>query len=118
MKSLVPMAQVRDVPTSARFYALLGFQEGGRHTPEGAAEPVWAWLHCGGAQLMVSRGDAPDPKVQGVLFYLYCSDVPAFRAELAAKGLSPGPIERPFWAPGGEFRLEDPDGYVLMVTHT
>src|SRR3954464_2559997 len=118
VKSLVPMAQVGSVPRSLAFYALLGFQPGGSNRPEGEDEPVWAWLHCGGAQIMLSHGEPPDPKVQGVLFYLYCSDVQAFRAELIAKGLRPGPIEQPFWAPGGEFRVEDPDGYVLMITHT
>jgi hypothetical protein len=24
----------------------------------------------------------------------------------------------PFYAPRGEFRLTDPDGYTLMITHT
>jgi hypothetical protein len=26
-----------------------------------------------------------------------------------------GEITRPFYMPAGEFRLEDPDGYVLLV---
>jgi hypothetical protein len=29
--------------------------------------------------------------------------------------LSPGAIEHPFYMPSGEFRLFDPDGYVLLV---
>jgi hypothetical protein len=29
-----------------------------------------------------------------------------------------GPIQSPFWAPRGEFRVIDPDGYVLMISHT
>jgi len=33
-------------------------------------------------------------------------------------GVNAGPIQYPFYAPGGEFRVTDPDGYVLMVTHT
>jgi hypothetical protein len=29
-----------------------------------------------------------------------------------------GEMKVPFYCPKGEFRLEDPDGYVLMLTHT
>ena len=35
-----------------------------------------------------------------------------------ADGLEPGPIASAFYAPRGEFRLTDPDGWVVMVTHT
>ncbi len=68
---------------------------------------------------MISRTREPaGPVRQGLLFYLYTSDVDAFRAELVAGGVQAGVVEYPFWAPRGEFRVEDPDGYVLMVTHT
>ena len=30
-------------------------------------------------------------------------------------GVAGGEIKSPFYAPRGEFRVEDPDGYVLMV---
>ena len=56
--------------------------------------------------------------LQAVLFYLYCSDVAAFRTMLMEAGVEVGPINSPFYAPRGEFRVVDPDGYVLMVTHT
>jgi len=29
-----------------------------------------------------------------------------------------GPIQYPFYSPRGEFRIQDSDGYVIMVTHT
>jgi hypothetical protein len=58
------------------------------------------------------------PAQQGALFYVYCDDLPAKHAELAGKGLAVGPIEKPFYAPRGECRLSDPDGYTLMLTHT
>ena len=35
-----------------------------------------------------------------------------------AAGIAAGPITRPFYDPGGEFGVSDPDGYVLMVAHT
>lgn len=58
------------------------------------------------------------PGQQGILFYLYVEDVAATRAKLLAVGLEPGPITTPFYAPRGEFRLADPDGHTLMITHT
>lgn len=119
VSSLVPMAFVRSVPRSIEFYRQLGFEPGGTHTPEGEAEPTWAWLRSEGAQLMVARASEPvDPGAQAVLFYLYCADVRALRERLIEAGVEAGPVQRPFYAPRGEFRVTDPDGYVLMISHT
>lgn len=119
LASLVPMAHVRSVERSIAFYRLLGFEEGNRHTPEGQAEPVWVWLRSGGAQLMLAAATEPvEPEKQAVLFYVYCDDVAGFREQLIRAGVEAGPIRSPFYAPRGEFRVEDPDGYVLMITHT
>ena len=119
LSSLVPMAHVRSVKRSTEFYKKLGFVEGDTHTPEGGVEPVWVWLHSGGAQLMLAQASEPiDPKQQAVLFYVYCQDVAAFRSRLLESGVEAGQIQHPFYAPRGEFRVTDPDGYVLMVTHT
>jgi catechol 2,3-dioxygenase-like lactoylglutathione lyase family enzyme len=119
LKSLVPMAFVRSVTDSIAFYAKLGFEVGNTHTPEGGVEPVWAWLESGGAQLMLAKASEPvDARAQAVLFYAYCPDVAAFRTALLDVGVEAGPITRPFYAPRGEFRVTDPDGYVLMITHT
>jgi catechol 2,3-dioxygenase-like lactoylglutathione lyase family enzyme len=114
------MAHVQSVSRSIDFYRKLGFVEGNRHTPDGETEPVWVWLRSGGgAHLMLARADEPvDPGAQAVLFYLYCDDVEAFRKTLLSRGVEAGEVRRPFYAPRGEFRVEDPDGYVLMFTHS
>ncbi len=118
-KALVPMAHVASVPRSIVFYRLLGFEVGNTHTPDGDAEPSWAWLHSRDAHLMVTRAGEPVvPRAQAVLFYLYCEDVEAMHAKLTGDGLAVGPIETPFFSPRGEFRLTDPDGYALLVAHT
>jgi catechol 2,3-dioxygenase-like lactoylglutathione lyase family enzyme len=117
-RQLVPMAFVADVERSIAFYRHLGFEVGNTFAPAGATKS-WAWLQSGDAQLMLAV--ASDPVVaeqQAVLFYVYTDDVAAARASLIEAGLSPGTIKTPFYAPRGEFRLEDPDGYVVMVTHT
>jgi hypothetical protein len=119
LDSLVPMAFVKSVPSSIQFYKKLGFVEDHTHTPEGAAEPSWVWLKSGGAHLMLAQASDPiDPRQQAILFYVYCDDVAAIRGKLLESGVEAGPITYPFYAPGGEFRVIDPDGYVLMITHT
>jgi hypothetical protein len=119
LSALVPMAFVRSVSRSIEFYGKLGFVEGNTHTPEGAAEPSWVWLKCGGAHLMLAQATDPiDPQQQAILFYVYCDDVAGFRSRLLESGVDAGPITHPFYAPGGEFRVADPDGYALMVSHT
>ena len=119
LHSLVPMAYVRNVTASIAFYRKLGFEVGNTHTPEGGAEPVWAWIRSGGAHLMLAQASHPVvAEEQAVLFYVYCDDVEGFRTALVEAGVKAGPITRPFYAPRGEFRVTDPDGYALMVTHT
>jgi catechol 2,3-dioxygenase-like lactoylglutathione lyase family enzyme len=119
IRSLVPMAHVRNVEQSIEFYRKLGFEVGGDFVPQGRDTPSWAWLESGGANLMLALADEPVvPDQQAVLFYLYCDDVPATRFRLQEAGVVAGPIEYPFYAPRGEFRVTDPDGYVLMITHT
>jgi hypothetical protein len=115
----VPLIHVRSVRQSIEFYAKLGLAVGDTHTPEGGLEPAWAWVRSGEAQLMLALASAPvEPGRLAVLFYLYCQDVAAFRSMLIDAGVEAGPIRTPFYAPRGEFRVVDPDGYVLMVSHT
>jgi catechol 2,3-dioxygenase-like lactoylglutathione lyase family enzyme len=118
-RSLIPLAHVRSVPDSIAFYRKLGFEVGNTFMPEGTTEPTWAWVRSSNAHLMLAKAGEPVvPEQQAVLFYLYCDDVPATRASLQEAGVRVGPIEYPFYAARGEFRVEDPDGYVLMITHT
>ena len=119
VRALVPMAQVRSVPASIPFYRRLGFEVANTFTPPGETEPSWASLTSERAEIMVTRGEAGgSADRRAVLFYAYCDDVAAFRERVAGDGITAGPIEHPFYAPRGEFRIEDPDGYVVMVTHT
>jgi predicted enzyme related to lactoylglutathione lyase len=117
--ALVPLAHVQDVPRSLSFYQWLGLEATRTHAPEGAADPVWAWLRSAGAQLMIARASRPvTAGQQGVLFYLYVPDVAGYRQRLIAAGIEAGPISHPFYSPHGEFRVTDPDGYAVIVAHT
>jgi catechol 2,3-dioxygenase-like lactoylglutathione lyase family enzyme len=116
---LVPMAFVADMERSIEFYSRLGFEVGNTFTPEHENKPSWAWLQSGEAQLMLAAASHPViADQQRVLFYLYTDDVAAARESLIDASLSPDKITTPFYAPRGEFRLVDPDGNVVMVTHT
>jgi hypothetical protein len=118
-RQLVPLISVADVERSIAFYQHLGFEVGNTFVPEGATKPAWAWLQSRNAQLMLSAALKPIvAEQQSVLFYLYTDDVSAARVSLVETGLSPGEIRTEFYAPRGEFELVDPDGYVLMITHT
>jgi catechol 2,3-dioxygenase-like lactoylglutathione lyase family enzyme len=115
------MIHVADVERSAAFYRLLGFEIGNRVPKTG--RPQWAWLYSPGApdwrrgaNLMLARTGRPlQPEAQDVLFYLYASDLVALREKLLLEGLKPGEIKYPDYLPKGEFALQDPDGYGLMI---
>ena len=68
--------------------------------------------------MLAAATEPVEPDKQAVLFYVYCDDVTAFREQLIQAGVEAGPIRSPFYAPRGEFRVVDPDGYVLMISHT
>ena len=115
-RSLVAFAHVASVPRSIAFYADLGFKVANTVVPEGQSEPVWAWLESEKANLMVGLADSPvEASQQAVLFYLYFDNIQQTRAALTERGHAPGEITHPFYMPDGECRLEDPDGYVLML---
>lgn len=120
-QAFVPMLHVASVQRAIDYYAVLDFAVGNVHRePACGDELIWAWMESrGGAQFMLVRADGPvDDSVQAVLFYVYCDDVGAMRERVLAAGFEAGPMGFPFYRPQGEFRTRDPDGYVLMVTHS
>lgn len=115
---LTPMLPVSNVARAIEFYETLGFTIGNTHAEEDGAGPVWAWLHCGHAHLMVNQADGPiEATHRSVSIWLYTRDVQAAHAALHARGVDPGDIEYPFYNPGGEFHIHDPDGYAIFVAH-
>jgi catechol 2,3-dioxygenase-like lactoylglutathione lyase family enzyme len=121
---LVPMISVQDVERSLEFYSLLGFAVGNRVPRQGRMN--WAWLYAPnapdwrrGPNLMLSRSEHEiDPAAKGVLLYLYATDLAGLRAEFMSAGINPGPIKYPDYLPKGEFAVQDPDGYRIMVAQT
>ena len=124
ISGLVPMIHVTDVERSAEFYRLLGFEIGNYVPPAGRMH--WAWLYAPlaadwkrGPNLMLTRSEcAIDGSEQEVLFYLYAADLPSLRSMLLSKGVGAGEITYPEYLPNGEFRVQDPDGYTLMIAQS
>ena len=115
-RSLVAFAHVADVERSIAFYSDLGFIVENSVVPEGQISPVWARLESEKASLMVGLASVPiESAKQAVLFYLYYDNIRETHAALVELGHKPSEIKYPFYMPGGECRLEDPDGYVLML---
>jgi catechol 2,3-dioxygenase-like lactoylglutathione lyase family enzyme len=118
---LTAYAHVADVQRSVDFYRRLGLQVRNSHEEDDTL--VWAFVTSpaadpneAGARLMLAQADGPvDASQQAVLFYCWSQDVGAIHAELREAGIAVGEIEYPFYMPSGEFRLADPDGYVLLV---
>lgn len=111
---LVPFVDVADVERSMRFYGLLGMVVQDTYAPDGTL--VWASLASAGARLMVARsGREVEAAAQGVLLYLYVRDLAGLRDHLVAHGLQPSEIVDGAPGPREEMRVDDPDGYCLMV---
>jgi hypothetical protein len=113
-------AHVSDVRRSVEFYAQFGLDVRNTHEEGGAL--VWAFVTSSPnpdeawARLMLARADGPiDPHVQAILFYCWTPDVKMLHAKLHRAGIDVGEIKNPFYMPAGEFRVADPDGYVLLV---
>jgi predicted enzyme related to lactoylglutathione lyase len=114
VNGLIPFVHVEDVERSIAFYYHLGFVVASVYMYMG--RPAWAELRSGGAELMVTTdGDSIDPAGQGVLFYLYSSNLAGLREQILAEGIDVGEIVDGTPGPRQEMRLTDPDGYVLMV---
>ena len=110
---LVPFVHVSDMARSLAFYGLLGLRPAETYAPD--EEVVWASLESGPARLMLAHGAPVDHRAQGVLFYLYARDLAGLRDHLVAHDVAAGEIVDGTPGPKHEMRVEDPDGYVLMV---
>ena len=127
VSSIVAMIRVADVMNSAKFYRNLGF-EIGNAVPRECPPFHWAWLYQPkapnwktGANLMLVSGEVPgtaESRAKTVLFYLYARDLKSLREKLLGEGISAGEISYPEYLPEGEFRLQDLDGYTLMIAQS
>jgi len=112
---LIPMAHVGDVQRSVDFYRLLSLEvQGSLRNPSGQLQ--WVHLHSEQADIMFTRASEPViASLQSVLFYLYSPQLVQLRDYLLTNGVKVSEISYPSYMPKGEIRVEDPDGYVLLI---
>ena len=129
---LVPFVHVTDVQASLLFYSLLGF------TAENVMKDkhgnmFWALAKSWAAEIMLAQASGPiDAEQQAVIFYMYSADLSTLRATLIDRGLRDAGVYRgarspddttqmvheiahPNYMKGGEMRVIDPDGYVILI---
>lgn len=137
IENCAPMVHVENVDATAAFYALLGFECESRYFDDHGITN-FVGMVSGRAKLFFARSSGPIiPSQQAVLFYMYSASVSALRTHLLAHGLEDGGVppglrkrgeeghmpERnavysichPFYMPQGELRVQDLDGYVILV---
>jgi catechol 2,3-dioxygenase-like lactoylglutathione lyase family enzyme len=104
---------VADLPASVRFYRLLGYAEQIRGEDD---EWRYAYVRCAGLGLLLASGAAPEqPPTGPVTLYLQVHDADAVAAVLRDAAITPEHLGYPDHAPGGELKVVDPDGYVLLL---
>lgn len=112
---LIAMAHAADMQRSLDFYRLLGMEIRGS-LRNASGELQWAHIACEQADLMLTRASEPIiASQQAVLFYLYSPDLIALREHLLANRVTVSAITYPEYMRKGEVRLQDPDGYVLLI---
>jgi catechol 2,3-dioxygenase-like lactoylglutathione lyase family enzyme len=112
---LVPMAHVADVQRSIHFYEELGLVAKSVLKKDDGT-PFWAFMKSSNAEIMFSLASGSiAASEQAVLFYLYAKNLVGLREQLLANGIQVSPITHPFYMEKGEMRVEDPDGYVLLI---
>lgn len=110
--ALVPFLDVVDVEASVAFYALLGFAVAAEH----GRPRTWARLRSGAVELMVAHAEeTPDPAAQRLLLALRTPDLDGLHEHLFAHGHHPSGIADGSPGPRRELRVDDPDGYCLMI---
>ena len=112
--SLIPMAHVAHVRRSVDFYRLRGMEVRGNLRPSGKLQ----WVHLGRDHADVMFTQASEPILasqQAVLFYLYSPQLVPLREHLLSHGVTVSEVTYPSYMPKGEIRVEDPDGYVLLI---
>lgn len=129
---LVPYVHVVDVEASLAFYTNFGFSLVNAMKDD-QGKMFWVHARSESAEIMLVQASGPiDAEQQAVLFYMYSLDLNTLRATLIKRGLRDAGVYRGIRSPddstlmvhaiahpkhmkGGEMRVIDPDGYVILV---
>ncbi len=113
VSTAVPVCYVRELDRARDFYQQFGFTE----LRSGAAgESRWSYLQCGEITVLLAAVQPPLISVElPLLIYLYVDDIVAVSQRLQEAGYPVDHVGYPDHAPGGESRVNDPDGNVVLL---
>jgi catechol 2,3-dioxygenase-like lactoylglutathione lyase family enzyme len=112
---LTLLAPAANVQRSVNFYELLGMKLRGQLKTSSGDLPR-AQVASEQAEWMFARTTEPVvPRQPAGLFYLYPPNLVALRESLISAGVRVSPITYPDSMPKGEVRVEDPDGYTVLI---
>jgi predicted enzyme related to lactoylglutathione lyase len=116
-KAVVALLDVADLERSINFYEKLGFEICNEPLKNDQGVKTFVGMHHGSAaQIMLTLANQPlDSGSRHIMFYLYSTDMPAYRERLIARGVKVGIVTYPFYMPSGEFQVDDPDGWIWIV---
>ena len=112
VSAAIPVCYVKSLEPARDFYGLFGLTE---QRSGGDGDARWAYLHCGDQTLLLAFIQPPLIPVElPLLIYLYVDDLAAVRGRLDRAGHAVELAGYPDHAPGGEARVHDPDGNVVL----
>lgn len=113
VSAAVPVCYVRDLEPSRRFYGFFGYTEA---RSGGEGDSPWSYLQCGEHTMLLASVQPPLITVElPLLIYLYVEDLATVRGCIEEARHPYELVGYPDHAPGGELRLRDPDGNVVLV---
>jgi catechol 2,3-dioxygenase-like lactoylglutathione lyase family enzyme len=112
VNACVPVVYVTDVAASVAFYDLFGLavQVQGED-----GDWRWAYLKSDEIGLLIASGPMVRVAAVPVHLYLRTDDVDGLVRNLSGGGVETEHLGYPDHAPGGEIKVLDPDGHVLLV---
>jgi catechol 2,3-dioxygenase-like lactoylglutathione lyase family enzyme len=113
IRACTPVIYVADLPSSVRFYELLGLSQ---QASGDDGEWSYTYLKCGPVGLLLAAGATAVHTPDGpVTLYLQVLDADAISACLTEGGVQVEHLGYPDHAPGGELKVADPDGHVVLL---
>jgi predicted enzyme related to lactoylglutathione lyase len=112
IRACTPVLYVTDLAAAIRFYGLLGYAE---QASGKDSEWAYAYLKTPASGLLLAAGATVPQQLGPVMLYLQVNDANAVAEQLRDTGVEVEHLGYPPHAPGGELKVADPDGYVLLL---
>jgi hypothetical protein len=116
IKSFTPYLYVTNLEESIAFYNLIGLQVTNRRYEND--ELVWLTMTSDDDKIKIMLRKVAGPIIadhQDIFFYCHTANIKLLIKTLDDNKIARGKLQRPDYMPAGQCRVEDPDGYVLLI---